>query len=62
MLVYQIETDDYGWVTVPTIPGLMSMIEEELEANNLFPGEITMKIKMVEMSQEELDNLPTIDD
>jgi hypothetical protein len=61
MIVYQTEHPDYGWVTHPTVDALMEAIRDEVEANNYFPDELTIIVKIVEMSQEEFDNLPPVE-
>lgn len=61
MIVYQIEHPDYGWLTYPTIEEVLDEIRNEIEANNLFPDTLTLEIKMVEMSQAEIDALQEIE-
>lgn len=62
MIVYQLEHPDYGWVNYGTLDDVVEEIRMEIDANNLFPGELTITIKIVEMSQENYDALPTTDD
>lgn len=62
MIVYQLEHPDYGWVNYGNLDDVVEEIRMEIDANNLFPGELTITIKIVEMSQENYDALPTTDD
>lgn len=62
MIMYQTEHPDYGWITHPTVDAVLDELRNEIEANNLFPDELTLKVRMIEMSQEEFDALPDTDD
>lgn len=62
MIVFMTEHPDYGWITHETLKSALDEIEMEIDANSLVPCEITIKVKIVEMSQEKLDALPSTDD
>lgn len=63
-LVYQYEHPDYGWISTD-YDGIVDEFRNELDANKLLDGEledeITFKVRMVEMSQEEIDSMPEIE-
>lgn len=61
MIFYQLEHPDYGWLTYK-LDGLLDAITEEIEANNLFPGELAFNIRVVEMDEAKYNNLPTTDE
>ena len=62
MIMYQID-DLYGadYVIFPTLDDAMDAIRDEIECGNMFPGELTLTIKLIEMTQAEFDALPQVD-
>lgn len=59
-IVYQYEYPQVGWITTD-LDGIVEEFRNEVEANNLFAGEIDFKVRVVEMTQEEIDAMPEAD-
>lgn len=63
-IVYQYEHPDYGWVSTD-LDGIIDEFRNELEANHPLDGErqeeVAFKVRIVEMTQEEIDNMPEIE-
>lgn len=62
MIVYQFEDPDYGWMSTSDLDEVVEEIKNVIDANNLFPGELTFTVKLVEMSEAEYEALPTTDE
>jgi len=62
-IVYQYHIPDYGWVTTD-LDGIVEEFRNEIEANTwpkAEPGEmdeITFKVRIVSMTQDEIDAMP----
>ena len=59
-LVYSKEHPDYGWLYYPTLAAVLDDIKTDIECMT-GTDEITIVIKSVEMTQEEIDAIPEID-
>lgn len=58
---YQYEHLDYGWLTY-TLDELMEELRNDIDCNSFPPDELQFVIKVVDMTQEEYDALPTTDE
>ncbi len=58
---YQYEHPDYGWMTY-TLDELMYEIRQDIENSGVPPDELLLAVKVIDMSQEKYDALPTTDD
>ncbi len=58
-IVYQKEHPNYGWLYYPTIDAVLDDIEVDIECM-MRTDEITIVIKSVEMTQEEIDAIPAL--
>jgi hypothetical protein len=58
---YQYEHPDYGEMTY-TLDGLMEELRNDIECNSFPPDELQFVVKVVEMSQEAYEALPTTDE
>lgn len=64
MIVYGYESagPGAGLFIYRDVEELLDALREEIEANNLFAGEIELTVKVLDMTEEELAALPTNDD
>lgn len=64
MIVYGYETagPDCGMFIYHTVDEVLDVLRDEIESSDLFPGEIEMTVHILDMTQEQLDNLETLED
>jgi hypothetical protein len=61
VIVYLLEHPDYGWITYTELAAVMEEIQTTIECESILPGDITITVKAVEMSQEQIDDLPEVE-